>query len=111
MGELVHESEVSHIIAVPRSRLQPTGPLSAAALEQLAWRLPPEKQVPGQHKRASAPQELGTAPGFAPGWLGIGSYVRGSWGRGARMVQGAGYTGFGVGAGLWAACGEVGLHV
>lgn len=40
----------------PRSRLQPTGPPSAAALEQLVWRLSPEKQVPGQHKRALPPR-------------------------------------------------------
>lgn len=97
MGEVVHESEVSHIIAVPRSRLQPTGPLSAAALEQLAWRLPPEKQVPGQHERASAPQELGTAPGFAPGWLGIGSCVRGSWGRGQEWFREQVILGLGLG--------------
>lgn len=70
MGEAVRESEASRIIAVPRSRLRPTGPPSAAALEeQLVWRLLPEKQVPGQHERASASQEPGTAAGFTPRWL------------------------------------------
>lgn len=116
MGEAVRESEASRIIAVPRSRLRPTGPPSAAALEeQLVWRLLPEKQVPGQHERASASQEPGARHSrrFHPKVAGLAcaSVGRGQGERAARVAQGAGCTGFGLGAGLWAACVEGGWLV
>lgn len=75
MGEAVHESEVSHVIVVPQILPPARWPSLSGCFRTAGLS---EKQVPGQHKRTSAPQELGTASGLAPGRLGLGSCFHGT---------------------------------
>lgn len=71
MAEAAHESEVSHVIAGPQTPPPTHWPSLAAALQQLVWWLPLEKQVPEQHRRASALRGW-AQPVVSPqgGWVG-----------------------------------------
>lgn len=95
VGEAVHESEVSHIIAVPQIPPPAHWPSLSGCYGTAGLAATTGEAGPWAARKSLAPQELGTAPGFAPGWLGLGSCFHGSCGT---VAQGAGYTGCGIGA-------------
>lgn len=95
MGEVVHESELRHVIVVPQ--IPPPGyrpSLSGCFRRTAGLAATSEKQVPGQRERASAPR-------VAELWI-LGPWVLEGqeWFR-ERVVWA------GPRAGLWAACVEV----
>ena len=110
MGEAVHESEVSHIIAVPQIPPPAHRPSLRGCFGRTAGLAATSREAgPWTARRGLCPPGARRSPRFHP--RGARPWVTFLWVlEGTRMVQGAGHTGLGWGC-LWAAYVEVGLRV